>query len=168
MRKILFVDHDKCTGCELCVLHCSFKRTETFSRTRSAVNVIKWEEQGICVPSMCVQCEEPLCVLICPVNALSKDEETGMVNLDKDICIGCKRCMMVCPFGAPALDPFTGEVFKCDLCGGEPTCAQVCPTQAIQYLNADRVTLMRKRRGMEKMAEVIRFALPKAESGEQK
>ena len=168
MRKVLFVDHDKCTGCELCVLHCSFAKTETFSRARSRVNVIRWEEEGICVPSMCVHCEEPLCVLICPVNALSKDEETGMVNMDTDLCIGCKRCMMVCPFGAPAIDPVTGKVFKCDLCGGEPVCAQVCPTEAIQYLKADRIGLGRKRQGMEKLASVMRFALPKTEGVEQK
>lgn len=159
MRKILVVDYDKCTGCELCTLHCSFKKTETFNRARARVNVIRWEEQGITIPSMCAHCAEPPCVHVCPVNALSKDEETGAVNLDTTICIGCKRCMMVCPFGAPSVDPYTGEVFKCDLCNGDPVCAQVCPTGAIQYLKADRVGLSKKRRGMEKVAETMKFAL---------
>ncbi len=167
MRKILFVDYEKCTGCELCVLYCSFTKTEVFSRARSRVNVIKWEEKGICVPEMCQHCAEPPCVLVCPVNALSKDEETGMVNMDTDLCIGCKRCMMVCPFGAPAIDPITGEVFKCDLCGGDPVCARVCPTEAIQYLKADRVGLIKKRQGMEKLTEAIEFAVART-GGEQK
>lgn len=167
MRKILFIDYERCTGCELCVLYCSFKRAQTFSRARSAVNIIRWEEKGMCVPSMCEHCEEPLCALVCPVNAISKDEETGIVRRDEDTCIGCKRCMMVCPFGAPAVDPVTGKVFKCDLCGGEPVCAQVCPTEAIQYLKADRVGLSRKRKGMEELASVMSFALAKTEGGGQ-
>ncbi len=84
-----------------------------------------------------------------------------MVNMDTDLCIGCKRCMMVCPFGAPAIDPITGEVFKCDLCGGDPVCARVCPTEAIQYLKADRIGLIKKRQGMEKLTEAIEFVVAK-------
>ena len=167
MRKILFVDHNKCTGCELCALHCSFTKTETFNRAKSRVNVIRWEEEGICVPSMCVHCSDPPCVLVCPVNALSKNEETGSVDLDTDLCIGCKRCMMVCPFGAPAVDPVTGDVFKCDLCGGDPVCAQVCPTEAIQYLKADRIGLIKKRQGMEKLTDAIEFAVART-GGQEK
>ncbi|MDP3880094.1 MAG: hypothetical protein Q8Q07_07325 [Dehalococcoidales bacterium] len=52
MRKVLFVDYEPCTGCELCVLHCSFQKTQTFSRSHSAVRVIKQEEKGVCVPEM--------------------------------------------------------------------------------------------------------------------
>ena len=167
MRKILFIDHEKCTGCEICVLHCSFTKTETFNPARARVNVIRWEEEGICVPSMCMHCADPPCTLVCPLNALNKDEETGATNLDTDLCIGCKRCMMLCPFGALSVDPFSGEVFKCDLCAGEPVCAQVCPTGAIQYLKADRAAMNKKRQGMEKFAKVMEFALTKT-GGEEK
>ena len=45
MRSILFVDPEKCTGCEICVLYCSFEKTETFNPTRSRVNIIRWEER---------------------------------------------------------------------------------------------------------------------------
>ncbi len=75
--------------------------------------------------------------------------------------------MMVYPCGAPAVDPLTGEVFKCDLCGGDPVCTQVCPSEAIQYLKADRVGLMKKRQGMEKLTEAIEFAVART-GGEQK
>ena len=167
MHNVLFVDHEKCTGCELCVLQCSFSKTQIFSRARSRIKIIRWEEGGICVASMCAHCEEPPCVPICPVNALSKDEETGRVNLDSDLCVRCGQCVTVCPYGAISIDPVSEEVLRCDLCGGEPICVQICPTGAIQYVKADRVGLSKQRQGMEKIKEVMRFALAKA-GGEEK
>ena len=165
MRKILFVDSEKCTGCELCVLHCSFVKTETFSRARSAVYIIREEEKGMHIPSMCLQCEEPVCALVCPVNALTRDEETGIVNKDEELCIkNCKLCIKACPFGIPVLDPVTEKMLKCDLCQGNPVCAQVCPTEAIQYLEVDQLGLSRKRPGL-KTPTMMRFALAKVEGG---
>jgi len=157
MRKILFVNHEKCTGCELCVLNCSFQRTQAFSRSRAAIHVVKFDEEGICAPSMCLHCDEPFCVMICPVQALSKDEETGIVKQNTDVCIGCKRCMMVCPFGAPSVDPITGKVFKCNLCDGHPVCAESCPTGAIQYLKADRAAVIRKRESFKNLVSAMEF-----------
>lgn len=163
MQKTLVIDFEKCSGCRLCEMWCSITKTKTCSPARSRIRVLKWEREGISIPVICQHCQEPLCALVCPVNAISRDEETGMVKLDTRLCFGCKRCIMACPFGALTIDPLTSEVFKCDLCDGEPVCAQVCPTQAIQYLKADRVGLGRKRQGLEKLAEAMKFALAKTE-----
>ena len=164
MQKVLVTDSEKCTGCRLCELWCSFNKTKTSSPARSRVRVIKWEKEAIIIPTMCQHCQDPPCMLACPVSAISKDEETGIVNLNTKLCIGCKQCIMICPFGAPAIDPVTNEIFICDLCGGEPVCAQVCPTQAIQYVKVDRVGLVKKRQGLEKVAEAMKCTLAKTEA----
>ena len=157
MRNILFIDPEKCTGCRICEVHCSFAKTETCNPARSRIRVIKREEAGINVPVTCQQCEKAPCLLVCPVLAVEKEPESGMVTIAPDICIGCMRCIMVCPFGAISIDPVEHKVIKCDLCGGEPVCAQMCPTEAISFLRADRVALRKKREGMEKLISLMRL-----------
>ncbi len=177
MRKVLFTDYDKCNGCELCVLHCSFQRTQTFSRSRSAVRLIKEEEKGICIPEMCQHCLEPECLLVCPVDAISRDEKTGIVSHDIDTCIkGCKLCLTVCPYGALSLDPVTGKIFECNQCQGEPVCAQVCPIEIIHYQEAEPTALSEKddwkrtllKQAMGKTASEKRFASIRTKRGPQK
>ena len=168
MPQVLVVDEQKCTGCELCVLYCSFEKTQTFGRARSRVYIVTEEEKGVCLPSVCLQCEEPVCALVCPVDALNRDNKTGIVNKDEELCIkGCTLCIKACPFGAIELDPVTNKMMKCDLCGGNPVCARVCPTEAIQYLEAEQPGLSRKRRGMKTLT-FMRYALAKTEGGGQK
>ena len=167
MHKVLVIDEQKCTGCELCVLHCSFRRTQTFNRTKSAVNIIRREVEGLCIPSMCQHCQRPLCLYVCPKDAISKDKETKIVRIDTELCNNCRRCIMVCPFGAPAVDLVTREVFKCDQCDGDPVCVKVCPTEAIQYVEADRAGLTKRRQGMEKLTTLRQFVMAKAEGGKR-
>ena len=177
MRKILFVDYDKCNGCELCVLHCSFQRTQTFSRSRSAVKLIKEEEKGLFVTNMCQHCLEPECVLVCPVDAIGRDEKTGIVSHDTDICLkGCKLCLEICPYGALSLDPVTGKIFECNQCQGDPVCAQVCPIQIIHYETAEPASLSSKdhwkrrllKQDMGKTASEKRFASIRPKKGVSK
>ena len=58
------------------------------------------------------------------------------MGLDLKTCIGCHDCVVACPFGAMRIDPHDDQVFKCDLCGGDPECAKWCPTGAIQCVDA--------------------------------
>ncbi|MFC2019595.1 4Fe-4S dicluster domain-containing protein [Chloroflexota bacterium] len=159
MSKILFIDFEKCTGCRICEMYCSFTKTKTCNPARSRVRVIKWEEEGINVPTVCQECEDAPCKMVCPVNAISRDQESGLVSIDQETCISCKMCLLVCPFGAISMDPVDGKVFKCDLCDGDPWCARTCPTEAIRYISADKASLAKKREGMEKVTNLMRAAL---------
>ena len=51
------------------------------------------------LPTVCMQCEEPACMTVCPTGATTKDEN-GIVQVDKNLCMGCKYCIMACPYGA--------------------------------------------------------------------
>jgi len=86
----------------------------------------------------CLHCVDPSCVSVCPVSAMFKDPDTGIVGYDADACIGCRYCSYGCPFGVPQFDldePF-GQINKCEMCrhlqakGQIPACCDVCPTGA--------------------------------------
>lgn len=155
MGNMLFVDYDKCTGCRMCVMACSLNKTGTFNPVRARISIVKWEEEGIMAPVMCQHCEEPFCVACCPVDAISKNEESGAIEINSQVCVGCKMCMMICPFGGPSFDPVERKVVNCDLCDGNPACVEVCPTDALQYIRASRSAAIRRRGAMEKMRKAI-------------
>jgi Fe-S-cluster-containing hydrogenase component 2 len=98
----------------------------------SAVTVFHFPEDGVTVPVMCLQCEEPACEKVCPTRAVTRGED-GVVVFDERRCIGCKFCVQACPVGMVIHSPRFNKIFKCDLCGGEPLCAAWCPTKAIRY-----------------------------------
>jgi formate dehydrogenase iron-sulfur subunit len=93
------------------------------------------------VKVQCMHCDHPACVSACIVGAFSK-KENGSVVWDTDKCIGCRYCMVACPFQVPsfeydkALDP---EIRKCDFCfdrtkeGKLPACVNICPVEALTY-----------------------------------
>ena len=155
MPKVLSIDYDRCNGCEICALHCSFAKTGTFNPSRSRVHIMGWEEKGLFVPSMCVHCEEPPCIPACPEEAISKDSETGIVSIDYDKCIDHLTCIPACPFGALTTDPVEGRVIECDLCGGDPICAKVCPIGVIQFVETDKLDLVKWREDITKLADVL-------------
>jgi len=113
---------------------CSFGRTKTFNPRLSAVTVIDYEEALTSVPVMCMQCDEACCVKVCPVNALFRDEN-GVIAKNSEKCIVCKMCVSACPLGNMSYSPTTKEVFKCDLCGGDPKCVKFCTSNAIQFVD---------------------------------
>ena len=104
MEKVLKIDYQKCTGCRLCELVCSVSHHGVSNPARSRIKVVKWEAEGLYVPVTCQQCEDAPCISVCPVKATYRDGETGCVTIDYDICIGCRSCVTVCPFGARSYD----------------------------------------------------------------
>lgn len=82
----------------------------------------------------CHHCDNPYCMNICPVDAISKDEKTGIVKTNFLKCIGCGSCNLACPMSVPHRDPELRVAVKCDLCDGDPECVKACPTQAIQFV----------------------------------
>lgn len=155
MRKMLFIDANKCSGCRMCVMACSLTKTGTFNPTRSRISILKWEEEGIMKPIVCRHCQHPPCMEVCPVDAISKDADTGIVSINQQECIGCRECLMECPFGGPSFDPVDNIVINCDLCGGNPQCVDICPTGALRYISADRVAMMKRRGAVEKLGKSI-------------
>jgi Fe-S-cluster-containing hydrogenase component 2 len=156
MLKTLFIDLEKCAGCRTCETICSFYHEKEFNPAKSRIRILKWEEAGIDVPMVCQQCESPVCETVCPVKATSRNQETGAMLIDTDVCIGCKMCLMACPFGAPSINPDTKKVIKCDLCDGDPQCVKYCPTGAVDYLTMTKATMAKKRRAAVRFGELIK------------
>ena len=164
MRKGMLIDLTKCIGCRACQVACkewndlpgeetdnwgSYQNPPSLSaKTWSLVEFMEIEEDSrlhwIFAKRQCMHCLHPACVSACPVGALHQTEE-GAVVYDPDRCIGCRYCMVVCPFGVPKLEwekplPF---IRKCTFCvdrleaGMEPACAKACPTGAIAFGERD-------------------------------
>jgi len=159
MQKILFIDAEKCSGCRTCESVCSLYHEKVCNPSRARINVAKWETAGIYVPMVCQQCETPLCEDVCPMHAIKRDEKTGAMLIDYDLCVGCKLCVMFCPFGGINLDAKTGRVLKCDLCGGEPVCVKFCEPEALQYLKATTINLRKRRAAAEKISDLMKKML---------
>jgi len=155
MEKILVIDHEKCTGCRLCELVCSVKHEGVSNPYRARIKIVKWEMEGKMVPVACQQCEDAPCMAVCPVQAISRDEETGAVHIDYDFCIGCRMCMNACPFGAMGYDWVNNHVIKCDLCGGDPQCVNFCETGAIQYVEKSSLNAVKQRKSAAAIVDVM-------------
>jgi Fe-S-cluster-containing dehydrogenase component/formate-dependent nitrite reductase membrane component NrfD len=134
------IDHTRCIGCHACTVACKAENSVPVGSFRTWV---KYTEKGR-FPDVrrhfavlrCNHCTKAPCVTICPVNALEKRPD-GIVDIDRDACIGCKACMQACPYDAIYLNDDLGAVEKCHFCahrvekGLEPACAVVCPEEAI-------------------------------------
>jgi Fe-S-cluster-containing hydrogenase component 2 len=138
---------------------CSVKHTGVNSPSRSRIHIIKWPLEGFDLPMLCQQCEEAPCIAVCPKGALSHDPALARVALDYELCIGCKLCVMACPFGGMGIDTETHRVIKCDLCAGDPACVRVCSPGALQFVPAGSASLIKKRDAGMKLSEVMRKAV---------
>ena len=135
--KIVSVDPERCVGCRNCEYACSFKQTADFERHDSRIRVNIYPEELVCIPLACVHCSEPYCLEICPAGAIRRDVDSGIVEIDRNRCVGCKMCMMACPFGCISFDIKEQVSNKCDLCQGEPNCVKYCTSGALQYVDLE-------------------------------
>lgn len=152
MDKVLMVNYQKCTGCRQCELVCSVVHEGVSNPSRSRIKVMKWESEGLYIPMSCQQCEDAPCMNVCPVKAISRDRDVGFVQVDYDICIGCRSCVAACPFGAMNFDVIGNRVIKCDLCGGDPQCVRFCEEKAVDYVHADRLSLYKKKDAAQRLS----------------
>jgi carbon-monoxide dehydrogenase iron sulfur subunit len=152
MAKALYIDYQKCTGCRLCELVCAVFHDGISNPARSRIKVMKWEAEGLYIPMSCQQCQDAPCMNVCPVKALFRDEELGRVSVDYDVCIGCRACVAVCPFGAMSFNTKDKQVFKCDLCDGDPQCVRFCEEKAIDFIEVDDVSIVKKRSAAERLS----------------
>ena len=126
MQKTIVVDPKKCTGCRECELVCSIKNERVANPYRARITVVNFENILLQVPMLCQQCETAPCKAICPERAITRDEATGIVQVNYDRCIGCKMCVVACPFGAMKFDSVGKKVYKCEQCEGDPICVKFC------------------------------------------
>jgi Fe-S-cluster-containing dehydrogenase component/formate-dependent nitrite reductase membrane component NrfD len=140
MRLSFVIDHSRCIGCHACSLACKAEHDVPLGSYRTWV---KYVEKGA-FPDVrrffsvlrCNHCDDAPCVTICPVTALFR-RSNGIVDFDRDVCIGCKACMQACPYDALYIHPDNGTAEKCNFCAHrveqemEPPCATVCPTESI-------------------------------------
>lgn len=133
--KTIKINAQKCVGCHLCEMACSFKHHEEFSAILSNIRIQSVEDMAENTPSNCIQCGYRYCINACPVDALSIDEKTGAVIVDQDNCIKCEQCIKACVYKGVRLIKKDNElqISICDLCDGNPECLKVCREKAVTY-----------------------------------
>lgn len=132
--KRLTIDPARCSGCNSCVLTCSFVHEHLYDYSKSRIRVHKDAERAESTPKVCIQCEEAPCVSACPEGALSISPSTGAIQIDGDLCTGCRLCVTACPYEGVGFDEERKLPLICDLCGADPACVAFCQfTQAIRF-----------------------------------
>lgn len=156
----MVIDLKRCIGCDACTIAC--RQVHGTPMGLLFAKVIKRElgtypdARSAFLPLLCMHCGQPLCADVCPTGATFKRDD-GIVTIDPEQCIGCRNCVLACPYGAR--DSFQvrrtyytegktafevahdakhlgGKVEKCDFCldrlerGKEPACVAACPAEA--------------------------------------
>ena len=152
--KVLMLDPLKCTGCRSCEYACSFQHIGVFNPLNSRIKVSTFLEDLTFIPTLCLQCEKAYCEEVCPTTALRKNSETGVVEFNKDKCIGCKQCIMACPWGSIGLNSSAKEIIKCDNCEGDPACVKVCFAKALTFEEVEDVVLAKKQGVAVRLKEI--------------
>ncbi|MEL6989703.1 MAG: 4Fe-4S dicluster domain-containing protein, partial [Bacteroidota bacterium] len=134
------IDNRKCIGCHACTTACKSEHEVPVGVNRTWVKQVEKgsfpDTRRLFSVMRCNHCTDAPCVSICPTSALHYRKD-GIVDFDKDRCIGCKSCMQACPYDALYIDPDTHTAAKCNYCanridvGLEPACVNVCPEHAI-------------------------------------
>ncbi|MCL2893795.1 4Fe-4S dicluster domain-containing protein [Brenneria tiliae] len=169
MNQFVIADAQKCIGCRTCEIACAvahaggdsakMRSTHFFPRLKVIKNA------SVSVPVLCHQCENAPCAAVCPQDALVRDRNG--IQVIQSRCIGCKSCVIACPFGAINVvsresgqegethTTLRSEAHKCDLCAGVaagPSCVRVCPTAALRLVTSDDL----QRRVLEKQLRSAR------------
>jgi len=166
LSPLVSVDPAKCTGCKACEMACFQAHNEKSNRVGKTVGTITVPvtpklyvtiTETASLPIQCKHCENSPCLAVCKQRAIGR-VDGGAVVVNEDRCIGCKDCLLACPFGAAALLPYYVGGFqapqvdgqggrmaasKCDLCFEDsrgPACVRNCPNEALRLtdINAER------------------------------
>lgn len=138
--KRVYVNEEWCLGCHLCEYNCAFANSGMDDMVKALKGktifprISVYGDDKINFAVSCRHCEDPLCVKSCISGALHIKD--GRICIDRNKCVGCFSCILVCPYGALSVSE-QGTAQKCELClensCGEPACAKGCPNRAIVY-----------------------------------
>ena len=141
LQKGFVFDINKCTGCQACSIACEIENElEPGANWRQVTTFNDGHVPGVLsfhLSIACNHCVDAPCMKNCPALAYSKDDATGAVTINPDLCIGCRYCTWACPYDAPRFNRSSGVVEKCTFClprlgaGLEPACVTSCPTGAL-------------------------------------
>ena len=153
MSKALLYDATICIGCKQCEQACATQNNLSYDDTIAAEE-FQSAHKLTCILTrndkfmrrLCMNCEDPTCASVCPVGALKKTA-LGPVTYDPSKCMGCRYCMVACPFSVPKYE--WGKLFpkvqKCVMCpdrvaqGKQTACAEICPTGATKFGERDEL-----------------------------
>ena len=135
----MVIDLRKCIGCHSRSVACKSEFGVPMGVWRSWVKQVeKGKYPDVTkhsLPKLCNHCDNPPCVMVCPIKATYKHKD-GYILQRYDICIGCKYCMVACPYGSRFVHPIIRVIDKCTFCnhrvrsGLVPACVNVCPARA--------------------------------------
>ncbi|MCW8344549.1 cytochrome c nitrite reductase Fe-S protein [Vibrio sp. ZSDZ65] len=138
-------DENACIGCTACTEAC--REVNKVPEGVSRLEINRSEPMGEYpdveyrfTRTSCQHCENPPCVYVCPTGAAYKDEETGIVDVHKEKCVGCGYCLAACPYQVRFFHPEDHSADKCNFCrdtnlaaGKQPACVESCPTKALVF-----------------------------------
>ncbi len=140
------LDQRYCIGCQGCQSACQQRNASIPGEfLRTADNFEKSDKKEFITQS-CFHCEIPACANVCPVSAITKDSDTGIVWTDYETCIGCKACIKACPYNAPVYNEEKNVSHKCDLCrdriaqGAKPACVDACPVKVLSVGTMEEIS----------------------------
>ena len=147
-RSCLVIDLDKCIGCHACEVACKNENDIALGQYWNRLVQVGPhgtfpELEQYWLTFQCQQCENAPCVEVCPTGATYRDEQTGEVLIDTDVCIGCQLCMSACPYGVRSYSETDGVVTKCTMCrhlrdkGEDPACVAACCSGARVFGDLD-------------------------------
>lgn len=150
-----YVHQANCTGCKACQIACkdkhdlpvgvTWRRVVEYGGGSNEINPdgsFRTDVFSYYTSIACNHCEDPICVEVCPSQAMHKGEN-GIVSVDPTICIGCRYCEMACPYSAPQFDADRGVMTKCDFCADllaedqNPACVDACPSRVLDFGEID-------------------------------
>lgn len=147
---VMVFDQNKCVGCGDCKRACNEANQLPAGRSRLLLQLNGVKPDGSNKKDRhytrvsCQQCQKAPCVQVCPTGAAHRDKDTGVVTVDSFLCIGCKYCIVACPYNVRYIREDTGSADHCDFClqsrlkqGDDPACVSACRYDALVFGNVN-------------------------------
>lgn len=139
--KMILAHPQKCSSCHLCEGACSAFHEGAFQPTKSRIFVHDFVDEQVYLPVTCFHCADAPCLTNCPTYAITRLPD-GRVTIEDARCIGCKMCLIACPFSVMGFNEDRDVAHNCDLCGGDLQCVKICTYAALEYAELQPIPWM--------------------------